>query len=60
MSKWFVFCDATYYPYAETVEAETAEAAGRAVAESDYEHHGVVVFPFEAVAHRNFEPGGSE
>ena len=53
--KWFVYDNEQYYPYAEIIEAETAEAALEPL-KSLYEsrhgdfRHGAAVFPLDALA----------
>jgi len=53
VAKWFVYSNATYYPDAVVVEADTPEAAV-AVVFPDYPTRGggdgVAVFPLDALA----------
>lgn len=50
VSKWFVYCGATYYPWGEVVEAATVEEALRAADVGIYESVALV-FPWDSVAY---------
>lgn len=53
MPKWFVYSNESYYPWAEVVEAETAEQAAESFFESVTAEgfHGLAVFPLDALAY---------
>lgn len=48
MTEWFVYVSMDYYPWAEIVEAENADAAREVV--DIPEHADAAVFPLAAVA----------
>lgn len=50
---WFVYSDASYYPSAKTVEADTPEDAVKVAGYDEWSR--IFVFPSDALAYR-FDP----